>query len=112
MSVPPAEAGASAAAPPARVHRADRIRDWIALGLVLLGALVYGVAHRGMGLVARDRTPTTAEAAARGEWKMVRWNRYERMSRAGLILVGSGAVVGAWSFVRHASRRRRVANAP
>jgi hypothetical protein len=110
--VPPANAGESPAPRPARVHRADRVRDWIALGLVLLGALVYGVAHRGMGLVARDRTPTTAEAAARGEWKMVRWNRYERMSRTGVILVASGALVAAWSFARHATRRRRVANAP
>jgi hypothetical protein len=97
---------------PSGVHRADRVRDWIALALVLLGTVLYGVAHRGMGSVARDATPTTAEAAARGEWKMVRWNRYERMSRAGVILVASGAAVGAWSFVRHASRRRRVANAP
>jgi hypothetical protein len=94
------------------VHRADRVRDWIALSLVIVGALLYGTAHRGMGTVARDRTPTTAEASARGEWKMVQWNNYERMSRAGVFFVAAGAAVAVWSFARHAVRRRRTAHAP
>jgi hypothetical protein len=96
----------------ARVHRADRIRDWIALSLVIAGALLYGTAHGGMDAVARDRTPTTAEAAARGEWKLARWNRYARMSRAGIVLVAAGAAVAVWSFARHAGRRRGTAHAP
>jgi hypothetical protein len=105
--VPPADRDAAGTGAPARrVHRADRVRDWIALGLVIAGALLYGAAHRGMGSVARDRTPTTDEAAARGEWKMVRWNRFERMSRAGMVLVAAGAAVSIWSFARHAARRR------
>jgi hypothetical protein len=58
-----------------------------------------------MGSVARDQTPTTTEAARRGEWKMVRWKKYERMSRVGIVLVGVGAVVGVWSFARHTMRR-------
>jgi hypothetical protein len=108
--VPLAEPAAGGAGRPARVHRADRVRDWIALGLVVIGVLTYGTAHRGMGALARDRTPTTAEASARGEWKMVRWNKYARMSRAGIILVAAGAAVGVWSFARHAARRRGTAN--
>ena len=94
------------------MHRADRLRDWIALALVLVGALIYGAAHLGMGDLARDSRPTTAEAAARGEWKLVRWNRYERMSRAGVWLVAAGAAVAVWSFARHAARRRGSARAP
>jgi hypothetical protein len=82
------------------------VRDWIALGLVIVGALLYGAAHAGMGAIARDRTPTTAEASARGEWKMVRWNRFEKMSRAGIALVAAGAAVSVLSFARYALRRR------
>ena len=104
--MPPAEHAAGAGDRPARVHRADRIRDWVAVALVIFGVAVYGTAQRGMGAVARDRTPTTDEAAARGEWKMVRWNRFERMSRAGMVLVAAGAAVSIWSFARHAARRR------
>jgi hypothetical protein len=110
--VPPAEGDAAGAYGSVRVHRADRVRDWLALGLVIVGALLYGTAHRGMGAVARDRTPTTAEASARGEWKMVRWNKYERMSRSGVFLVAAGAAVAVWSFARHAVRRRGTAHAP
>ena len=88
------------------VHRADRLRDWLALALVIAGTLLYATAHRGMAALARDRTPTTAEAAARGEWKMAQWNRYARMSRGGVSLVAVGALVAVWSFARHARRRR------
>jgi len=109
--VPDAEPAAAGVPGAAKVHRADRIRDRIALGLVVLGALLYGVAHAGMGSIARDRTPTTPEAAARGEWKMVRWNRFERLSRAGIALVTVGAAVGVLSFVRHAARRREAQRA-
>ena len=108
--MPLAEPAAGGARGPARVHRADRVRDWIALTLVVIGVLTYGTAHRGMGALARDRTPTTAEASARGEWKMVRWNKYARMSRAGVFLVVVGAAVGVGSCARHAARRRGTAN--
>jgi hypothetical protein len=104
--VPPAEAAPAGAVHSTGVHRADRVRDWIALGLVIAGTLLYGGAHRGMGSLARDRSVTSPEAAARGEWKMVRWNRFERMSRAGILLVAAGAGVAVWSFSRHAARRR------
>lgn len=89
-----------------RVDRADRIRDWIALALVVAGAALYLAAQNGMGALARDRTPTTAEQSARGEWKMVRWNRLYRMSRAGVALVVAGGAVGVFSFAMHAWRRR------
>lgn len=102
--------GVSAVGVP-RVHRADRIRDWLALGLVIAGALLYGTAHAGMGSIARDRTPTTAEQSARGDWKMVRWNRFERMSRAGVALVVVGAAVSVLSFMRHARRRKEIPHA-
>jgi hypothetical protein len=87
------------------------VRDWIALGLVIGGALLYGTAHVGMGSIARDRTPTTAEQSARGEWKMVRWNRFEKMSRAGVALVVVGAAGSLFSFAWHALRRRGGSNA-
>jgi protein-S-isoprenylcysteine O-methyltransferase Ste14 len=103
--VRPAENDAGAPLRRTSVARGDRIRDWVAMALVVIGALTYVTAHRGMGSVARDQTPTTAEAARRGEWKMVRWIRYERMSRVGIVLVGAGAIVGVWSFARHAMRR-------
>jgi hypothetical protein len=82
------------------------VRDWIALGLVVLGAALYATAHLGMGALARDRSATTAAAAARNDWKMVRWNRYEQLSRAGIGLVAVGAAVSLWSFARHAVRGR------
>jgi hypothetical protein len=110
--VPPAERDEGGAAAAALVPRADRVRDWIALSLVIAGALLYATAHRGMGAVARDRTPTTVEASARGEWKMVRWNKYERMSRAGVWVVAAGATVAVWSFARHVARRRGTTHAP
>jgi hypothetical protein len=91
---------------PSRVQRADRIRDWLALGLVLAGALLYGTAQSGMGTLARDQTPTTAEQSARGEWKMVRWNRFYNMSRAGVALVVAGGAVAVFSFAIHAWRRK------
>jgi hypothetical protein len=93
------------------VHRTDRIRDWLALSLVIAGALLYGVSHFGMGSIARDRSPTTTEQAGRGDWKMVRWNRFERMSRLGLGLVVAGASVAVLSFVTHARRRRESSHA-
>jgi hypothetical protein len=68
--------------------------------------MLYGAAHAGMGALARDRTPTSVEASARGEWKMVRWNRFERLSRAGIGLVVAGAAVSVLSFARYALRRR------
>jgi hypothetical protein len=58
-----------------------------------------------MGALARDRSETTAEQSARGQWKMVRWNRLERMSRVGIALVAGGAALAVWSFGRHARRR-------
>ncbi len=94
-----------------RVSRADRIRDWLALGLVLAGALLYGTAQSGMGTLARDRTATTAEQSARGEWKMVRWNRFYKMSRAGVALVVAGGAVAVFSFAMHAWRRKGSSNA-
>jgi hypothetical protein len=109
--VPRAERAAAGARVAPRVHRADRLRDWIALGAVLLGAALYAAANAGMGALARDRSPTTAAQAARNEWKMVRWNRYERLSRVGITLVVVGATVSVWSFARHAKRRRETANA-
>ena len=93
------------------VNRADRVRDWIALALVIAGTLLYGSAHRGMGALARDRSVTTPEAAARGEWKMLRYNRLERRSRVGILIVAAGAAVAVWSFARHATRRRGDQNA-
>jgi hypothetical protein len=87
------------------------VRDWLALGLVIVGALLYANAHRGMGALARDRTETTAEQSSRGEWKMVRWNRLERMSRVGIALVAAGAAGSVWSFARHARRRREARHA-
>jgi hypothetical protein len=110
-SVPHAERAADGASRSLRVQRADRVRDWIALSLVIAGAVLYGAAQLGMGAVARDRIPTTAEAAARGEWKMVRWNKYERLSRAGIFLVGAGAAGAVLSFARHAVRRRGASHA-
>jgi len=107
-----ADGGAAGAGAPARrVHRADRLRDWIALGLVIAGALLYGAAHRGMASIARSRVPARGEATAPGEWQLVRWVRFERMSRAGMLLVATGAAVSIWSFARHAARRRGADNA-
>lgn len=104
--MPAADAQGVGAGGSQRVNRADRVRDWLALGLVLAGALLYGAAQNGMGTLARDRTPTTAEQSARGEWKMVRWNRFYRMSRAGVALVVAGGAVAVVSFAIHARRRK------
>ena len=104
--MPAADRPGVGAAGSQRVTRSDRVRDWLALGLVLAGALLYGMAQSGMGTLARDRTPTTAEQSARGEWKMVRWNRFYKMSRAGVALVVAGGAVAVFSFAIHARRRK------
>jgi hypothetical protein len=106
-----ADPGGGGAVGSPRVNRADRVRDWLALGLVLAGTLLYGAAQSGMGALARDRTPTTAEQSARGEWKMVRWNRFYKMSRAGVVLVVAGGAVAVFSFAMHAWRRKGNSNA-
>ena len=80
----------SAAVPPAA-----RARDAVALALVAAGAGAYLFAWRGMQALAERRVVTGP-----GEYLMVQWNSYHKLSRLGIAGMIAGALVAAWSFHR------------
>ena len=90
----------------ARVSSTARVRDLIALTLLLVGAALYVYADAGMGRLAVNQVEL-----ASGEYYMNRWNEYRTMSNIGLAVAGAGIAVGILSFVRH-SMTARAAGAP
>lgn len=88
------------------VSAAARIRDLVALTLLLIGAGLYVYAHAGMGRLVANQVQL-----ASGEYYMNRWNEYRTMSNIGLAIAGAGIAAGVLSFMRH-SRTSRAADAP
>ena len=81
------------------VRRADRIRDVVAMAVLLTGAALYAYAYGGMHLLA-DR----AIVPVPGHSALERFDRYWQLSRAGLLLMAVGVATVAWSFWRFRSR--------
>ncbi|MHB0949490.1 MAG: hypothetical protein ACYC3Q_01890 [Gemmatimonadaceae bacterium] len=80
--------------------RAHRVRDGVAAGLLVLGAIGYLVAHRGMqSLIAHQ--PYERLRGPGGGWNLAIWGRYWHLSRASLVVAGIGVAVAIWSFVSH-----------
>ena len=82
------------------VGRADRIRDLVALALVLAGVGLYMYAGAGMRALAAGQVQGDVAHPL-----MAHWDRYWKLSRLGLVLAGTGVAVGIWSFVRLVQRR-------
>ena len=83
------------------VSRADRIRDGVALLLVVAGiGLVLG-SHAGM-----QRLATNTIVVPKGEWAVAQFTRYYYVEIAGYVAAVVGIAVGAWSYLLHARRGR------
>ena len=87
-------------APRRQPSRAARVRDAVALGLLLLGAAGYYIAGRGMDALIVKR-PYATLTGPQGGSNMEIWGRYWQLSRASLLVAGIGIAVGLWSFVLH-----------
>ena len=86
--------------PPAvrrRPRLADRLWDGIAALLLVAGIAAFFYARSALTRIADQ----TAAPPAEGSW-VARTERIDLISRAGLWLVGAGALVGAVSSIRHA----------
>lgn len=88
------------------VRAADRRRDLAALVMLIIGAALMLQAHFGMRALARGDV-TLAE----GEWRMNRYNRYDRTSSLGGGFAVAGVLVGVWSMTRYSFYRRAARNA-
>lgn len=102
MTPPPVRAAVSAAPGPARTTRADRIRDAIAIGLVVVGAAMVLVAHN-----VNTRLATQPIVTPKGHTAFSVWLRYYYVDLAGWAAILAGVLVGIASYVVHARRIRR-----
>ena len=84
----------------APVHPADRLRDAVALALLVGGIALYAYAFLGMEGLAAGRI-----TAAPGEWATSRWVRYRQLSLAGLGVAAAGVAMAVYSFWRRSRRR-------
>ena len=84
----------------APVTPADRLRDAVALALLVGGIALFVYANRGLETLAAGRI-----SVAPGEWAITQWSRYRGLSFAGLGLVAAGIAMAAYSYWRRAIRR-------
>jgi len=87
---------------PARTTRADRIRDAIALILVLAGIVLAVFAF-----VSNHQLATQPIVVAKGQTACSIWFRNYIMDFAGYGLILLGVLVGLASYILHARRTRR-----
>lgn len=80
--------------------RAERLRDAIALALLVGGAALFFYAFRGMENLAAGRF-----AVAPGEWAIARWSHYRTLSLAGMGLAVLGIATAVYSYWRRARQR-------
>ncbi len=103
MSAPGGTSGSPAGARPGGspqiTTRADRVRDIIALVLVLGGICLILVSHNGM-----QRLATQPIVVAKGQTAGAVWNKYAYIDLAGRAAAIIGVVVGIVSYVLHARR--------
>jgi hypothetical protein len=86
----------SAAASPGR---SDRLRDGIALVLVLLGIMLILLSNGGM-----HRLATQPIVLAHGEWAVARYEHFRRLAMLGYLATIAGIGAGIWSYTLHARR--------
>ncbi len=80
------------------MRRADRVRDAVAIAVLLVGAALYAYAYGGMHTLA-----ASAIVRVPGHTALERFDRYWQLSRVGLLLMGAGIAAVAWSFWRFRS---------
>lgn len=102
MTVPPPPGSPLPAdTPRSGVSRAGRVRDGVALLLVVIGiGLVLG-SHAGM-----QRLATKTIVVPKGEWAVTQFSHYYYVELAGYVTAVVGIAVGAWSYLLHARRGR------
>jgi len=77
-----------------------------ALVLILIGVALMLQAHFGMNALAQGEVKL-----ARDEWRMNRYNRYDRTSTLGGGFIVAGVFIGIWSMTRYSFYRRAARNA-
>jgi hypothetical protein len=82
---------------PSRTHR---VRDGVAVALLVLGASGYLIAQRGMASLIAHR-PYAKLTGPEGGSNVEIWGRYWQLSRASLLVAGIGIAVAIWSFASH-----------
>lgn len=98
MTVPP-PGPASVGDRPPRMSRGDRIRDLVALLLVVAGIGLVVVSHSGMQGLA-----TQAIVVRPGEWAVSQYMHFRYLELAGYGLAVAGIVVGVVSYLVRARR--------
>jgi hypothetical protein len=85
-----------------RTTRGDRMRDAIAIVLVVLGVCLIVVAH-----VGNTRLATQPIIVDRGQSAFSQWMHYYYIEFAGYGAVAAGLIAGLASYAVHARRTRR-----
>lgn len=81
--------------------KGDRVRDVVALVLVLGGIVLVLVSHAGM-----QRLATQPIVVAKGQAAFSAWNTYAYIELAGWATTVIGIIVGITSYIIHARRGR------
>ncbi|MFI5249911.1 MAG: hypothetical protein ACHQTF_08070 [Gemmatimonadales bacterium] len=79
--------------------RSDRLRDAVALVLVLLGIALILLSNAGM-----HRLATQPIVLAHGEWAVARYEHFRRLGMLGYLATVAGLGAGIWSYTLHARR--------
>jgi hypothetical protein len=87
----------------APVRAADRVWDFVALGLLVAGVLLFAVGRASLGSLAAE----TYDAPVGVSW-LSRAEHHDAQTRWGGWLIGAGLLVGTAAAGRHALARRRV----
>jgi hypothetical protein len=77
----------------------DRLRDVLALTLLVLGVILILVSHAGM-----QRLASQPIVVAHGNWAINQWVHFRRIELIGYGAAASGLVAGIWSYIVHAKR--------
>jgi hypothetical protein len=85
--------------PAASPGRSDRLRDGVALVLVLLGIVLILLSNAGM-----HRLATQPIVLAHGEWAVARYDHFRRLGMLGYLATIAGVGTGIWSYLLHARR--------
>jgi hypothetical protein len=79
--------------------RSDRLRDGVALVLVLMGIMLILLSNAGMHQLA-----TQPIVLAHGEWAVARYEHFRRLAMLGYVSTIAGLGAGIWSYTLHSRR--------